>query len=259
MKIEQPTQMRDGSTADDPRLGRLPSFDERSRKFGVQERLETAGDKIATRSWSSPFVLDQGQTSACTGFSRTYDLAGSPKSVKYGDGSLIGEEFAQKIYAEAKRQDEWPGEDYEGSSVLGALKAAATFGLIGEYRWAFNMDDMLAALSTLGPVVVGTTWYNSMFEPRPSGLLEVDAKSGDAGGHAYYFRRILTSEQSKRQFLGRTETLRSEPLLVVRNSWGTSWGRGGEAGMWADDYEDSLFKGGEQSVILEALAPAFRA
>lgn len=246
-KIDNPTRMRDGSIASDPRLGRLKQFDEQSRKYSVRDVLTTTA--LTTKSWTNNLWLDQGSTSACTGHSRTYDLAGYPKPV-----TGLTNASANALYKLAQTMDEWPGVSYEGSSVLGALKAATSQGYIGEYRWAFNIDDMLAAMVYLGPVVVGTSWFESMFYPRPSGLLVVDNKSGLAGGHAYYFRRILISRASKRDFLGTRETLRDEPLLVLRNSWGKTWGKSGEAAMWPSDYQDNLWPDGEQSVVTKALA-----
>jgi hypothetical protein len=249
-KIDQPTRMRDGSTADDPRLGRLEQFDEKSRRFNVGDLLDTTS--LKTRSWSNRIELDQGQTSACVGNARTYDLAGSPVAIKTATGVPLDERYAQALYRLAQKYDEWPGEDYEGSSVLGGLKACQALGFIGEYRWAFTVDDWLASISRIGPSVVGTVWMNSMFRPRPSGLLEIDPASGEAGGHSYYFRRILVTREAKRSFLGRGETIRDEPLLVLRNSWGTDWGKGGEAGMWPSDYQAHLWDGGEQSVVTSA-------
>lgn len=250
MKIDAPTKMRDGTTAEDPRLGRLVQFDDRSRAYSVSEVLPDRG--LRTRSWRCDVHLDQGQTSACTGFSRTYDISGQPVAVKIR-GALPKEPFAHSLYRLAQYLDEWPGQNYEGSSVLGALKAAQQLGFIGEYRWAFDMDDMLAALSHVGPVVVGTTWFNSMFQPRPSGLLEIRPSSGEAGGHAYTLRRILVTRSAKRAFLGAGEDIRSEPLLVVRNSWVKDWGKGGEAGIWPSDYYQHLWTNGEQSVVTTAL------
>lgn len=246
MKIERATQMRDGTVAEDPRLGRLIQFDERSRGYNVAEKLT---EPMLGRSWSCGIYLDQDQTTACTGNSRAYDLAGTPRPAKQPNGKLIDEAFAQEIYTLAKKLDEFTGEDYEGSSVLGALKAAKKLGYVGEYRWAFNIDDMCRGLSTLGPVVVGTTWYNSMFEPRPNGLIDISPDSGEAGGHAYYFRAIYVSESYKSFLLGHGENRNGVPLLCLRNSWGRSWGRHGEAYMWPDDYERYLMKDGEQSIV----------
>jgi hypothetical protein len=245
-KIPQSTQMRDGSIAEDPRLGRLVQFDEESRKFNVADKLTFP---VKGESWACGVYLDQTTTSACTGNSRAYDLAGSPRPLKQPNGKLIDEPFAQQLYNLAKKYDEWTGEDYEGSSVLGALKAAKSMGYIGEYRWAFNIDDMCQALATLGPVVVGTDWYNSMFDPQPNGVLEVDADSGVAGGHAYYFRAIYVSDSYKTRLVGKGNNRHGIPLLAVRNSWGRSWGHNGEAYIWADDYERVLMDGGEQSVV----------
>jgi hypothetical protein len=115
---------------------------------------------------------------------------------------------------------------------------------------------MCAALSNMGPVVAGTRWLRSMFEPRPSGLLEVDPSSGEDGGHAYMLRRILVSDRAKRDFLGRGEPRRPVPLLVTRNSWSRGWGKDGEAGIWADDYERHLMPDGEQSIVTKALRRA---
>jgi hypothetical protein len=244
--------LKGGYTASDPRLGRVPQFDERSRGYDVADVLPST--TLKSKAWPCRIYLDQLNTPACVGNSRAYDLAASPAPQRQPTGALIDEPFAQSLYNLAKTKDEWAGEDYEGSSVLGGLKAAVAMGYAGEYRWAFNLDDWLASISHIGGSVVGTTWLASMFNPRPSGLLEVDKSSGEAGGHAYYFRRIIVSRESQREFLGRGEPLRSEPLLILRNSWGPLWGKHAEAAIWPSDYQDNLWDGGEQSVVTTALA-----
>lgn len=243
--------LKGGYTASDPRLGRVPQFDERSRGFDVADVLPST--TLKSKSWACRIYLDQGQTLACVGNSRAYDLAAAPATQRQPTGTLIDEAFAQSLYKLAQQNDEWPGEAYEGSSVLGGLKAAVAMGYSGEYRWAFNLDDWLASISHIGGSVVGTVWLNSMFDPRPSGLLEVDKSSGEAGGHAYYFRRIITTREGQREFLGRDEKLRDEPLLILRNSWGYGWGKHGEAAMWPSDYQDNLWDDGEQSVVTTPL------
>lgn len=253
-KLEIPTQLKNGAVVDDPRLGRVPQFDPRSREFDVRETIAQLDQApLRNHSWQCQIVLDQGSTSACTGNARTYDLASSPNPLRYPSSKqLLDEAFAQQLYNRARQLDEWPGEDYEGSSVLGALKAAVDQGFIGEYRWAFDIDDMYQALAHVGGVVVGTTWFNSMFDPQPNGLMVVDPASGSAGGHSYYFRRIAVTHDHKREILGKGVEIRDVPLLGLRNSWGLGWGHKGEAWMWGDDYRNHLWDGGEQSVVTQA-------
>jgi len=239
------TQMRDGTTVEDPRLGRLVEFDERSRQYNVADLLTAP---IKGRTWYGRVRLDQGQTSACTGNARTHDLAFSPIPLKNADGSPLDETFAQALYNLAKKYDEWPGENYEGSSVLGAAKAASALGFIGEYRWAFNIDDYLQAIATIGPGVSGTTWLNSMFYPRPSGELEVDPSSGEAGGHSYAFRGLIVSESAKTSIVGRGRNRKGIPLMRQTNSWDKTWGLNGESFIWADDYERYLMPQGDQCI-----------
>lgn len=246
-------ELRGGYETTDARLGRVPSFDDRSREYDIKDVLP-AKAKVRGHTWPIGIHLDQGNSSACTGFSRAYDLAGQPSIVKDPDtGDPLDNTYAQFLYREAQRHDEWAGTRYEGSSVLGALKACVALGFIGEYRWAFDIDDMILALSHVGPVVVGTVWYNSMFEPAENGLLEVDPKSDIAGGHAWCIRGVISDDKYKAELLGKGQNRKGEALFRMRNSWGESWGvNSGEAFLWAADYHEHLWEDGEQSVVTEA-------
>jgi hypothetical protein len=242
-KIEQHTQLKAGFTAEDPRLGRIPQFDPRNRAFDVSRRL-TAPQIAALRgrTWYMPPALVKKKLnqngSQCTGESAIYDLMLSPVPLKRPDGQLFTDEDGYAVYDEARRQDEWPGEDYEGSSVLGAAKALVVLGYIGEYSWAFDIDTYLAAVSHIGPVVNGTEWTNTMFEPHPSGLIIPSDARDVAGGHAYVTRSIYVNEDYKRYILGKGEPNRKGvPLLRGPNSWGNDWARDGDWLMWSDDME----------------------
>src|SRR5947209_4767138 len=71
------------------------------------------------KKWEVP-ILNQGEEGACTGFGlatvanyllRRRKTVPDPKQVS-----------ARMLYEMAKRYDEWPGEDYAGSSARGAMK-----------------------------------------------------------------------------------------------------------------------------------------
>ena len=192
-------------------LDRRVQFDERSRGFPIRVRLETV--ELASRTWrlGDPH-LDQGEDGACVGFGWSHELAAAPIRV-----AGIDNRTAFGLYKQAQQIDEWPGDDYEGTSVLAGAKVVKRNGYMPEYRWAFGLDDVLDTLSQYGPVVLGTNWYEGMFDPDASGYIR---PTGDvSGGHCYLARGIAVARGHVR----------------IRNSWGEGWGLDGDARIrWAD-------------------------
>lgn len=235
-------QLRGGHTAEDRRLDRLPSFDERSRSFPIREVIPTDLRSVA---WRCDPRLDQGQEGACVGYGWSHELAAVPAVV-----TGVTNQFAREhVYWEAQKIDEWDGgaypgasPQYEGTSVLAGAKVVQGLGLMDEYRWAFGLDEAMRAISHAGPIVVGTYWLDSMFDPRPSGLLEVDTGSGIAGGHCYMVRGLRLSGYLK------GEGYLKQPLIRMRNSWGVGWGLDGDAFMKASDFSTLLSMEGEVCV-----------
>jgi hypothetical protein len=242
-------ELRGGFQTTDPRLDRLPELDERSRNFPARALFAAA--PLRGRTWPLKVRLNQFREGACTGFARAHDLAAQPFVYK---GAT--EEFAKSLYKLAQTMDEWEGEGYEGSSVLGALKAAQSLGFIGEYRWAFGIDDVIASLCQLGPVVIGSDWTDTMWATKPNGLLEVGGNA--IGGHSYIARGAVLSASGIRRYLGKGEPIREQDALVIgTNSWGSGWGRSGDFRMWASDLEN-LLKGIEQPGEAAVTTTAFK-
>ncbi len=221
--------LKGGHTTQDPRLDRVPQPDPRNRQFGVAEVLPRRIPKRG-RSWACRPRLNQGQEGACVGFGWTHELAAAPVQLD----TIATEPFARSLYREAQRVDEWPGEDYSGTSVLAAAKVLTNWGYLAEYRWCFNIDDLIDTIVAYGPVVMGTDWTPSMFDTRPSGLLEVSG--APAGGHSWLARGVIL----KPRFKGEPKI--TEPVIRAPNSWGASWGKGGEFYIKASDLE-RLLKG----------------
>jgi hypothetical protein len=234
-----PIQLKGGYTATDPRLGRIPSFDERSRSFNI---AEVVSDEIHSKTWPCSTYLDQGNVGSCVGNGWSHELAAVPVAIK----DVINEMFALGVYHEAQKNDEWPGENYEGTSVLAGAKVIQARGYMSEYRWAFNTDDALRSISQQGPGVVGTNWLDTMFEPDPNtGLL--DCSGSPAGGHCYLVRGNLL----KHHFKG-VGTLH---VVRIRNSWSKDWGQNGDAFIRVEDFDKLLQDDGEFCVPIGRRVP----
>jgi hypothetical protein len=228
-------QLRGGHRTSDARLDRVPHFDERSRSFSVADVLPST--KLRSRTWPCAVHLDQKAEGACVGFGWSHELAAQPVVVKgVTDGT------ARSLYRLAQTLDDEPGEAYEGTSVLAGAKAVQQHGFLGEYRWAFGIDDVLATLAHVGPVVLGTNWLTGMFRTQTDGRLVV---AGDvAGGHCYLARGLLVSGRLGNYNYG-------EPLVRIRNSWGPGWGVDGDAFIRASDLEWLLKDQGEACVPIQ--------
>ena len=79
MFLERPIELRGGAQANDPRLGRVPEFDERSRNYPVRE-LPAIRKARAPRSytWRVRQRVNQHITPRCVGYSWTQDVAARP-------------------------------------------------------------------------------------------------------------------------------------------------------------------------------------
>ena len=217
--------------------------DERSLDFPIRAEI---GDRVRRRwkLWGSPRErLDQGWEGACVGFGLTNELLASPARAVL-DSHGPADEFARNVYRTAQRIDEWPGEAYEGTSVLAGAKVIRDLGYIDGFRWAFGIDDVIDTLCAPardggGPVVIGIPWFESMYQTRPGGLVEVGGNL--VGGHCLvltgYHPGIRIREEG---WFNRIEVVR------WRNSWGRGYGRRGDGFVKVEDLAwllDGVWKG----------------
>lgn len=197
-----------------------PRFDPKSLEYKI-DKLKTT-PTLKSRSWKRDLWLDQGQTSGCTGFGLTHTLGITPRRMPH-----LTNEFATERYHRAQQCDEWPGENYDGSSVLGAMKGAQQDKLIVSYHWATTIDEVLQTISHLGPMEIGINWYESMFTPDNNNVLSVTGKL--AGGHAICIGGIDADKE----------------LVRLDNSWGKSWAVNGSAWLKFADLDRLLKEQGE--------------
>ena len=216
-------QLRGEFLTYDPRLDRIPSFDVRSLDYPIRATFEEKKERSYT--WSCTVHLDQGQEGACVGFSIGHDIAARPVAVKSMTATT-----ASSIYLAARHVDEWPGEDYSGTSVLAGFKAATALGYFSEYRWAFGLKDLVLAVGYKGPAVLGINWLEGMSNPDANGYIHATGEI--RGGHAILCRGVNVK---KKRFL-------------LRNSWGRDWGMDGDCYLSFDDMEKLLHASGEACI-----------
>jgi hypothetical protein len=209
-----------------PKLGRLIEFDDRSRNFSIRKLLG-ANRPLRSYTWRCGSSLNQQQEGACVGFAWTHELIARPKEHKH-----LNDQDAVQIYRLARTLDPWPGENYEGTSVLAGVKAVQRKynNLISEYKWAFGIDDVLQTLAYKGPLVLGIDWFEKMFEPNSSGI--ISASGNPIGGHAILANGIDPKKN----------------LIRLHNSWGPSWGFNGDCFISFQDLDFLLKRGGEACI-----------
>lgn len=211
-------------------LGRRYKEDERDRAYPMQTALPQESAGITYRYWwTGGAWMDQGATPTCVGHAWAHWLEDGPVTQPEYDANPFS------IYTQAQKIDEWPGEDYAGTSVRAGAKVLQREGLISEYRWAWTLDTIIQALLTTGPVVVGTPWHEGMSNPDADGF--VVPTGSVVGGHAYLATGINTSRE----------------IIRFKNSWGRGWGKRGHFYMRLEHAEKLIsHRWSEACLALEA-------
>lgn len=212
------------SLADQVVLDWRPRHDERSLRYTIADHFGT--DKsLRKRSWTRRQWLDQGREGACTGFGAAHVMGSTPRPWLTMNNSI-----AQALYREAQQRDEWPGEQYQGSSVLGAMQALRDRMWISAYYWARSVDELAHGVAQYGPMEIGVPWTEGMFEPDRSGLLHVTGRV--VGGHALAVDAVDPDRQ----------------LFRLANSWGRDWGVNGWGYLRFNDMARLLAEDGEAAL-----------
>lgn len=220
-------------------LGRNPSLpDENNKRF-----MAVAGSdakKIEHKSHFMDQVFDQGSTPQCVAYSAIGLLTAGPIR-NFPNISFVD------LYKLCQKNDRWPGEDYDGTSVHGSCISLKSLGLVTEYRWAMTIDQVIDYVLTKGPMQVGTTFYNAMFKPDKQGFMHPEG--GEAGGHAYLLLGANRNTKCPNGSIG---------AFSLLNSWGRRWGREDRAGnkngralISFDEFDVLLKDQGEAAVVVE--------
>lgn len=248
--------------------------DDRSVEEKIGKRLDAFPDKIDLRDLeyrptlralpdeiaNCPFVpeiLDQGTEGACTGFA----LAAVINYLLH-QRKLKRRISPRMLYELARRYDEWPGEDYSGSSARGAMKGWERHGVATRKLWPDNLhgpehfnkeraDEAVltpggayyrvdfrqprhvhAAIHEVGIVYASLMVHAGWQEPGPN-KITINSLS-----HSSPFKTLPVIQRRGRADGGHAIALvgYTSKGFVIQNSWGPSWGHKGFALLPYEDF-----------------------
>ena len=189
-------------------------------------------------------ILDQGSEGACTGYGLATVANYLLRRRRVNpDADPVSPRMFYKL---ARRYDEWPGEDYSGSSARGAMKGWHKHGVCSGSLWRTpkhdgegltakraadachrplgayfrvnhkNLVAMHSAIAEVGILYATASVHSGWDEVDETGVIV----QSDAilGGHA--FAIVAYDDQG----------------FWIQNSWGEDWGRGGFARISYDDW-----------------------
>ena len=201
-----------------------------------------------------PVILDQGREGACTGFGLAavvnflhYNRDDAKPPAKQKLRTTDGSASARMLYEMAKRYDEWEGENYDGSSIRGAMKGWLRHGVCTWRDWPYveeeagrltpsrqlralghplgaylrvrhlHLNQMHGALLETGILYASAQVHEGWFEVD-SRTGKIPYRSQKAGGHA--FAIVGFDDQG----------------FWIQNSWGPGWGLKGFCHISYDDW-----------------------
>lgn len=233
-------------------------FDLRDRQYQPQltplpERIPVPREAAARR------VRDQLSEGACTGFA----MAAVVNHLMAARGRRF-DASARFLYENAKRYDEWKGEEYEGSSIRGAMKGFLKHGVcpwsdmpyrpgeaytrippgalaaagerpLGAYFRVStsSINDLQSAIAETGIVLVSAQVHRGWNAPRPPAAKRGAAPAARAKPLARIAWRASDAPEGGHAFV---LVGYERDGFIVQNSWGTGWGSGGFALLGYDDW-----------------------
>ncbi|GAB4358822.1 MAG: C1 family peptidase [Gammaproteobacteria bacterium] len=229
-----------------------------SKKFPKMEgySLTVAADEPDSRDWmyapppvqlkasmAKPrgiSVLDQGVEGACTGFG----LAAVINLLNQRRGSKV-RVSPRMLYEMARKYDEWPGEEYSGSSCRGAIKGFASMGVCRDSYWPYAPKKP-GALTVKAAKDARSNTIGAYYRLRPR-ISDFHAALNEAGAIfcSANVHRGWSASAIRNGVIPRRESITGGHAFAlvgynskgfwVQNSWGKSWGQSGLA-LWS--YED---------------------
>jgi hypothetical protein len=194
--------------------------------------------------WNIP-ILDQGREGACTGFALA-TVAHYLLTKRYGLKNLT-QVSPWMLYAMAKRYDEWPGEDYEGSSARGAMKAWHKHGVCSDRIWTHRSGQVKRDLNDSQASDAAQRPLGAYYRVNHKDLVAMHSAIAEVGilyatGLVHEGWESIGSDG----VIPLKETIRGGHAFALvgydergfwfQNSWGNTWGKNGFALITYDDW-----------------------
>lgn len=255
------TYLKDGSEVTDPRLDRIRSKEDWG-VFNYLIRTLITATRPRSHTHSVRHWLDQGQEGRCVEYAICHELLARPTLVSLT--VVLSILAGRLIYWPAQREDWWPGGSYpgaspvyEGTSVHAGMQVAQRLGFFSEYRWAFDLRDLVMAIAYKGPAVLGINWYRGMHHPDANGFIHPTGSLD--GGHAilaYSVKIYWTSGGILKFWKSRTweDVDLDKSFVRLHNSWGKDWGQEGTCKLSLRDLGRLLDEQGEACIPVKRLA-----
>ncbi len=217
------------------RLGWKPAEDKRDWK--AEDRMDAPERTSGRQMWANPQQGNQFEEGACVGAGWWGYLNSEPFPHAYANNLLFA------IYEAAQKADEWPGENYSGTSVRAGAKVVK-YGhvpAVGKHinGYAFTDQAHTAAMHVLNfaPVVIGVDWMDGMDRVDAEGFIHPTGSV--RGGHCVVVDGVVWDVED------RVDHFR------IRNSWGLDWGFNGRCRIKASDLQHLFDRGGTACLAVE--------
>jgi hypothetical protein len=219
-----------------------PDPDPKNRLYPARAMLP-ANAQRKTRVWDCYARLDQRSEGHCVGFALAHELAAEPIAVPFVNNAL-----ADAMFFQAQDNDEWPGRDYEGTSLKAGMKVGVQRGYYRGYRWPFGENEVALVVGNVGPVILSIKWTAGM--ERVDGAGFIHASGPVRGRHCICARGVVAGQSPNGAWRRIWFKLTGDPLghYVLRNSWGPDWGRNGDCYLTSRDMARLLKAGGEAAI-----------
>lgn len=204
-------------------------------------------------------ILDQGAEGACTGFGLAC-VVNYLTWIKSSFSRDFKKASPRMLYHLARMYDEWPGEDYDGSSCRGALKGWHKHGVCSEGHWPYRNEKGIVAFvppsGNWAEDAVGRTlgvYYridkNSVIDIQAA-IKEIGAVYVSADVHkgwqinrvqaAIAFDKLPVIRRPARHKVDGGHAFAlvgyNRTGFLIQNSWGQGWGLGGFAILPYEDW-----------------------